>query len=337
MADRYRGLDNSLTEKLNEAKDNVKYLVTLEKFIEPLKNGTPDEIIETLPALMNAIKMIHTIARYYKTSQKLTNLFVKITNQMITNCKNRILKIEPGSNKKIAQMQDKIWDRDPEELIEILNSCINLCHKYKSQYEATKAKSTEFPKSKHWDFDDNVIFGKFEKFIRRVRKLIDIFSVIQQFNALSKHNNLNGMEELTEKFKAKITNFKQKTSNILDVQNMNFDKNFVDLMQDIQKLDDNLQQFIETNFSKFKIISYSLKLLKKLKSILKSNTIINRLESKYETILQNYGSEIEGIIKRFDEDRISPPIIRNMPSDSGKIIWVRHLFAKLNSPIEEFP
>ena len=77
---RYRELENSLTEKLNEAKDNVKYLVTLEKFIEPLKFGTPQEIIETLPALMNAIKMIHTIARYYKSSQKMTNLFVKITN-----------------------------------------------------------------------------------------------------------------------------------------------------------------------------------------------------------------------------------------------------------------
>lgn len=26
-----------------------------------------------------------------------------------------------------------------------------------------------------------------------------------------------------------------------------------------------------------------------------------------------------------------------MPSDAGKIIWVRYLFSKLYSPIEEFP
>lgn len=337
LADLYRSYDNSLTEKLNEAKDNVKYLVTLEKFIEPLKYGTPEEIIETLPALMNAVKMIHTIARYYKTSEKLTNLFVKITNQMITNCKNRILDVDPDKKHDYKMIQDRIWERDPETLIKILNSCIDLCHKYKTQYDDTKTKSAEFPKSRHWDFDDNTIFGKFEKFIRRVRKLIDIFSVIQQFRALEKHNNLEGMDKLTSEFKKKIDSFKAKPHDILDVEKMNFDKNFVDLMQDIQKLDENLQGFIENNFSKFKIISYSLKLLKKLKSILKSNTIINRLESKYETILQNYGSEIEGIIKRFDEDRLSPPIIRNMPPDAGKIIWVRHLFTKLNGPIEEFP
>jgi len=39
---------------------------------------------------MNAIKMIHTIARFYNTPEKMTGLFTKITNQMIINCKNRI-------------------------------------------------------------------------------------------------------------------------------------------------------------------------------------------------------------------------------------------------------
>lgn len=83
----YNRLDLLLTDKLNEAKDNVKYLTTLEKFIEPLKDGTPQQIIDTLPALMNAIKMIHTIARFYNTADKMTGLFMKITNQMIANCK----------------------------------------------------------------------------------------------------------------------------------------------------------------------------------------------------------------------------------------------------------
>ena len=68
LINEYKEIDNILTDKINEAKDNVKYLSTLEKFIEPLYTGTPDEIIETLPALMNAIKMIHTISRHYNTS-----------------------------------------------------------------------------------------------------------------------------------------------------------------------------------------------------------------------------------------------------------------------------
>jgi len=87
----YQMKEVDLSDKLNQAKDNVKYLGILEKFIEPLYKGTPITIIETLPALMNAIKMIHTIARYYSGTTAMTNLFQKITNQMITNCKNYIL------------------------------------------------------------------------------------------------------------------------------------------------------------------------------------------------------------------------------------------------------
>lgn len=77
---KWRSIELRVTEALNEAKDNVKYLATLEKFIEPLYDGTPDTIKDTLPALMNSIKMIHTIARYYNTNDRMTGLFVKITN-----------------------------------------------------------------------------------------------------------------------------------------------------------------------------------------------------------------------------------------------------------------
>ncbi len=54
----------ALQQGANEAKDNVKYLSTLEKFVDPLYIGDPVSIIDALPALLNSLKMIHTIARY---------------------------------------------------------------------------------------------------------------------------------------------------------------------------------------------------------------------------------------------------------------------------------
>ena len=54
---------------------------------------------------MNAIKMIHTIARFYNTSDKMTGLFIKITNQMIKNCREKII---PQGTK----IED-VWKRDP--------------------------------------------------------------------------------------------------------------------------------------------------------------------------------------------------------------------------------
>ncbi len=90
---RWKQMDIDIMEAAVEAKDNIKYLVTLERFIEPLYSGTPVTILDTLLALMNSIKMIYTISRYYNTTEHLTSLFTKITDQVIENCKQYILNL----------------------------------------------------------------------------------------------------------------------------------------------------------------------------------------------------------------------------------------------------
>lgn len=251
----FQRLDLALTDKLNEAKDNVKYLSTLEKFIEPLYTGTPQQIIETLPSLMNAIKMIHTIARFYNTSDKMTGLFIKITNQMIKNCREKII---PQGTK----IED-VWKRDPAEVIEVLGSCIKLNREYKEAYKATKEKVADMPKGKTFDFSETQIFNKFDQFVKRLQKLIEVFSNIQQFDALAKLN-LEKMDVIIGKFNNIRDQFKAKRkADLLDLTHSNFDKEYVSFNISISQLDTELQQFIDDNFSKSKSIEQSINLLKK--------------------------------------------------------------------------
>ena len=56
-------------------------------------------MVEHIPSLMNAIRMIYSISSYYNTSERMTSLFVKVTNQMITT-----------SKAYISQGYKRIWD-----------------------------------------------------------------------------------------------------------------------------------------------------------------------------------------------------------------------------------
>lgn len=323
---RFKQMDLAITEAINEAKDNVKYLSTLERFIEPLYTGTPTTIIDSIPALLNSVKMIHTIARYYNTSERMTNLFSLITDQMICNCTSHLL---GGST------LDGLWDADPQDLVRRLEACLKLNETYQEQYRVTKTLLEQTPKGKQFDFPENAIFGKFDLFCRRVMKLIDLFSTIDQFQSLSK-NRLEGMESLTALFESIVRDFRLKRHDLLDYHSNKFDRDYVEFNVRITDLETKLQQFINTSFENITSIEHSLQLLKKFQNILERESLKSDLDSKLNIIFQNYGLELAQVYQLYDKEKHDPPLPRNLPTVAGNITWSRHLLKRIEEPMKQF-
>lgn len=114
------------------------------------------------------------------------------------------------------------------------------------------------------------------------------------------------MDTLTAKFNDIIEQFKKNKHDLLDTNNITFDRDWVEFNVQISKLDQELQAFIDSNFSRFSDIEYSLKLLKKFEATIRRDPLKHNLKQKYSSILHNYATELDTISRVFKDARDNP-------------------------------
>uniref|UniRef100_A0A669P7L0 AAA+ ATPase domain-containing protein n=1 Tax=Phasianus colchicus TaxID=9054 RepID=A0A669P7L0_PHACC len=195
---------NSITIAANEAKDNVRYLYTLDKFFALLAKASPVSMVEHIPSLMNAVCMIYCTSPHYNTSECMTSLLLKITNQMINMCKAYL-----------REGVSKIWDLDREELLKRIQQCIFLKEQYQISFQSTREKLKENPSDRQFDFSENYIFGKFDTFCKRLEKISDMSNIMESLLELQ-CIKIEGIEEINTHFQTIATNTKSKEYDVLD-------------------------------------------------------------------------------------------------------------------------
>jgi dynein heavy chain len=257
---------------------------------------------------MNSIKMIHTIARYYNTNEQMTGLLAKITTSMIKTCKKTIMNLKftrKGEVPKKGQIppDDQLWEHEnypPDDLIPVLVSCMELNEAYQHQYNFTKERLMNMPKGKQFDFSTQQIFGRFDLFCRRVRKLKELFGTIQQFRTLGQHK-LENIEPIIKKFNKHVQDFRRMSHKLLDFNQNKFDRDFVAFNVQISMVENDLQAYIQANFERDLSILDYLKLLRKFKSILHRENLAGSLNSKYQIVFQHYGRMIHKIERIYQD------------------------------------
>jgi dynein heavy chain len=83
---------NAAFQKLHaQAKDFVKFLTTLERQFKNISRGELPVIEETLPSLLNGLKLIWTISRHInQTENKMEDLLESISNEICDKVRSQI-------------------------------------------------------------------------------------------------------------------------------------------------------------------------------------------------------------------------------------------------------
>ncbi|XP_054476942.1 dynein axonemal heavy chain 5 isoform X4 [Anoplopoma fimbria] len=318
----WRELDTRITDAANEAKDNVKYLYSLEKFCDPLYNSDPVSMVDAIPGLINAIRMIHSISRYYNTSEKITSLFVKVTNQMITACKAYITNNSSNS----------IWDQPQQVVADKIKAAIHLNQEYQRYFHKTKEKLEQTPSERQFDFSEMYIFGKFDTFQRRLNKILEMFSTISIYSALQ-DSKIEGLETMATRFQAIVLNMNKKHYSFLDQRRTDFDVDYEEFCKSTSELHNQLKSFMNSTFEKIQNTERALNVLKKFERLGIPDL---GFDEKYQRILQNYGRDIEMVSRIYMKQKLEPPIGRDLPVVAGRIMWARQLSSRIQGPMDLF-
>ncbi|XP_031820772.1 dynein heavy chain 8, axonemal isoform X3 [Sarcophilus harrisii] len=320
----WRDLDARITDTANESKDNVRYLYTLEKVCQPLYNYDLVSMAHGIQNLINAIRMIHSVSRYYNTSERMTSLFIKVTNQMVTACKAYIT--DGGTN--------HVWEQETPAVLKKVQDCIFLFKEYQKSFHKTRKQILEALGEKTFEVSEMYIFGKFEAFCKRLEKITEMITIVQTYSALN-NSTIEGIDIMAIKFKNIYQGIKKKQYDTLDPRRTEFEADFLDFTTKINGLEVQLQSFMSSAFGKILSSQHALHQLQRFQKL---NLPCLQLEIAHtiQLILQFYVAELEATKKLYLVQKEDPPLARNMPPIAGKILWVRQLYRRISEPINYF-
>ena len=328
LLSKWREIDSKITAAVNEAKDNVRYISTLERFFEPLYGGNILAIIDILPALLNSMKIIYTVARFYGTTPNITKLFMKFSCQMILSCKVALEKIGISKHPSLV---------DPSIVIVAIDNSLLLNKEYQHHYQITKVRMASSPKEKHFDLSESTIFGDFDLFCRRLVKVRVIFGTVLQFRSLSFFvHKLEGLGPVLLSFMEYLDAFREEGHDLLEFRDDSFDRDFALFNTRVSELERSLQIYIDRSIGAACGIEQSLSLLRTYEAIFESSNFRSAFDSIRSIILRDYEQELQGVECVYEQYKQNPPTSRNLPPVAGNIAWARHLLRRVEGPMSLF-
>ena len=79
MDNSFEYLKHDLNKYYTEAKDNVRFLSTLERHFKNITHGANFQVLtDTIPSMMTALRMVWIISRHYNSDERMVPLMERI-------------------------------------------------------------------------------------------------------------------------------------------------------------------------------------------------------------------------------------------------------------------
>ncbi|KAI8916282.1 dynein heavy chain and region D6 of dynein motor-domain-containing protein [Gorgonomyces haynaldii] len=313
-----------------EAKDNVKFLSTLERHFKNIVIGSLQSVQDSLLSLMNAIRMVWIISRHYNRDERMVPLMSRIAWEI--------------SNKVANTVNIQTILREPaEQAKEKILAAKSLLESWSTTYFQVREKIELSGRDQRWEFDRRKLFEQTNYMALRCADLFEIAEVMVQFYSIfgPELKAVTGDPQAIDEVIKRVEGLIIPLENVpFDMFNKKYQTSWEGVMsrfrEQIVQIEDMAKQFIDASFKKLRSAEGAFDLLQNIKNIKSRESINNQLMGKWYEILDQYGREVDIIEEIFNKHKENPPCSKNQPKVAGAIAWSHSLFDRIKKTIVRF-
>ncbi|CAK4656794.1 hypothetical protein LEN26_006663 [Aphanomyces euteiches] len=330
MLSTFRYHFSELSKLYIEAKDNVKFLTTLERHFKNIASGSFSTIADTLPSMMNAIRMVWIISRHYNTDERMVPLMERIASEI--------------ADKVAVEINiHTILRKSPDAALHAIEEAKMVLELWHSTYMKVRERIEASGTDHRWEFDRKRLFDQTNYMAKICEHLQEVATVLDQFHKFlgpelkSVTGDSQGIDDVMARVAGLIAPFENVPFRIFDRgYKTSWESVMVQFRDRVSEIEAMTRKFIDTSFQKLRSAEGAFDLLQNFQNIQSRDSINKQMMEKYKDILMQYTKELEKLNEQFELYKAQPPIYKNHPPVGGAIAWARALYHRAKKPIMRF-
>ncbi|XP_015413618.1 PREDICTED: dynein heavy chain 11, axonemal [Myotis davidii] len=320
---------------LLEAQDVALYLRPLRRHIQCLQETEFPQTRGLIAPLFHTICLIWSHSVFYNTPARVIVLLQEFCNLFIDQATAYL-------------SPEDLLKGEVEDSLEKVQVAINILKTFKSSfYNYREGLGNYFMGNKEvkpWDFQSQLVFCRFDKFLDRCMKIEDIFVTVLEFEKLerlefggTKGAILNGqIHEMSEEFMELCKIFKQSNYDPSDFNNTEFESDYVVFKSKTLDFDRRLGTILCEGFFNCNGLEAAFKLLTIFGNFLEKPVVMEIFSPHYSSLVHMFNAELDMCKQLYNEhvkqiECGNVVLNKNMPFTSGNIKWAKEILDRLQT------
>ncbi|XP_064619187.1 dynein axonemal heavy chain 10-like isoform X2 [Lineus longissimus] len=320
-----------LNKYYTEAKDNVRFLSTLERHFKNITHGaTFHVVIDTIPSMMNALRMVWIISRHYNRDERMVPLMERIAWELA----ERVA--------KVINIRT-LYKDEPPDVKKKTSEARRMLELWRESYFEVRAKIEQSGRDARWEFDRRRLFERTNYMVSICKDLYDVAQVLEEFYNIfgpelkAVTGDPKRIEDVLKRVAALVNPLEEVNFDPFSLKHQTSWKSVMEwFYREVESIENEAKMFIDESFKSLRSAEGAFDMLLNFKHIRSREVINAQMMMKFNDILLQYGKEVDIMDSLFQENKGHPPLHKNHPPVAGAIYWEKSLFHRIKHTIIRF-